>query len=174
MFPIPATSRWSRRASPSRRVRARCDDPPRERVGVRARGEQIRAEPEVGAGREPERRAVPEPRLELGAAQDEPRAGRTTAAPTGATRQRPFIPRWLWTTTPPSKRRSRFLPHGVDALEHASVDRAGDERAPRVRRRRLDAIACERREPVGGPTDGITFRHAIKPRSATESALTSM
>ena len=53
--------------------RARCDDPPRERVGVRACREQIRAEPEVGAGREPERRAVPESRLELRAAQDEPR-----------------------------------------------------------------------------------------------------
>ena len=82
--------------------RARCDDPPRERVGVRARREQIRAEPEVGAGREPERRAVPEPRLELGAAQDEPGPAERRR-PTGATRQRPFIPRWLWTTTPPSK-----------------------------------------------------------------------
>ena len=40
---------------------------------VRRVREQIRAETEVGAGREPERRAVPESRLELGAAQDEPR-----------------------------------------------------------------------------------------------------
>ena len=52
--------------------RARRDDPPRERAGVRACGEQIRAEPELGAGREPERRTVTELRLELRAAQDEP------------------------------------------------------------------------------------------------------
>ena len=62
--------------------------------------------------------------------------------------------------------KEEVLPHCIDPLEDASVHRAGDERAPRVRRRRLDAIACERREPVGGSTDGITFRHAGKRTSA--------
>jgi hypothetical protein len=56
----------------------------------------------------------------------------------------------------------QVLSDGVDPLEDASVDRAGDERATRIRRRRLDAITGERGEPVGGSTDGITLRHADK------------
>lgn len=62
--------------------------------------------------------------------------------------------------------KEEVLPHGIDPFEDASVDGAGDERAPRVRRRSFDAIARERREPVGGSTDGITFRHAAKRTSA--------
>jgi len=67
---------------------------------------------------------------------------------------------------PALEAKEEVLPDRVDPLEDATVHRAGDEPAPRVGCRRLDAIAGERREPVGSSTDGITLGHATKRTSA--------
>ena len=80
-----------------------------ERRRIGRLGEQVRAEPAHRAEVECQHRPVPLRRLD-------PPARRTShgrpapVEPTGPTRQRPFIRRWLRTVTPPSKRSSRCFP----------------------------------------------------------------
>ena len=111
MFPIPATSRWSRSASPS------------TRAGSAALTRAATAAGSVASASRsgPRRRSVPFARrstepFQSRASSSAPRStshGRPCGGdPAGTTRQRPVMPRWLWTTTPPSKWRSRFLPRG--------------------------------------------------------------
>ena len=93
MFPIPATSRWSSSASPSRRVGSEAETRDSEMRDVRLLGEQVWPEPSRdGRRRESEScRSTASPGAP--AAQDEPRPpARHALVPRALTRQRPLIP----------------------------------------------------------------------------------
>ena len=158
MFPIPATSRWSRSASPSNACRIGGPHSCRDGCRVGRVREQVRAETEVGAVRQAEHRAVPEPRLELGATQHEPgaplrRSSRGHDAP--ATRHAEMAV----DDDAAVEAEEQVLAAGLDGLEHAPVDGPGDGAAARVRRRRLDPRPRKRTEPAGGAADAVALWH---------------
>jgi hypothetical protein len=63
-----------------------------------------------------------------------------------------------------------MLADGLHPLEHETVDRGGDPGDPpaRVRRLRLDAVADQRAEPLGGTAQRVTFRHSYAPSSSVQ------
>src|SRR5215217_7916664 len=66
--------------------------------------------------------------------------------PAGSSRHRPVMPRWLRTTTPPSKRRIRFFP----TASTASSVRPSTRSATRVTAPRGCGLSAARRSPTSG------------------------
>ena len=120
--------------------------------------EQVGPETEVGAVRQTEHRAVPEPRLEPGSTQHEPwpplRRG-----PRGHDAPATGHPEVAVNDDAAVEAEEEVLAARLDVLEHPPVDGPGDRRAPRVRRRRLDPRSRECAEPAGSAADAVALWH---------------
>ena len=129
--------------------------------------EDVRAEPPPhrrARARAPARsRAPPRARRRGGRATAGRRASRRGARPASG----PLMRRWLRTTSPPSKRRRRFLPTASTVSSTRPSTRSATPRhlRPRVRRLDLEALADEHLQPPRGAMERIAFGHR---RSSTE------
>ena len=84
-------------------------------------------------------------------------------SPRGRSVQRPVMRRCERTTTPPSKRSSRFLPCARHRFEHAcrrSARRSRSTWARGMRRLGVDPLADERLQAQGRPVEAVTLGHA--------------
>ena len=146
MFPMPATTRWSTSASPDEARLSTARNRGRRARRSRSPARTDRARAREACPRPSERTGpVPLRRLPLASAEHEPRrAGDESRDSRRATRQRPFIRRWLRTTTPPSKCRSRFLP----TASTRSRTRPSTARATPVARPRGFGLSASSRSPT--------------------------
>ena len=152
MFPIPATTRWSTRTSPS------------SRAGSVARSRTTRSGTRVASASRsgPSRRATRASSWSTGpfhwvasqrgvrrTSHGRPRQGRS---PTRADTPAPVHPEMTAKDDIALEAEQQVLAHRVDRLEHPAVDRLGHVRhePARVGRRRLDPLADEWAEPRGG------------------------
>ena len=155
MFPMPATTRWSSKASPigcrwSMRRRLATITAPSSSA-ARMSG----TEPRDTARRRLENRASTQHRLRPLSRQHEPRQP-AHGSSTAIVRQLPDMPRWLRRTRPPSKRRRRFFPWASTASEPlGNAGRAG----ARMHGFNRQALADERAQPTGRAVDGVALRH---------------
>ena len=78
--------------------------------------------------------------------------------------QRPFMRRWLRRTSPPSKRRSRFLPTASTRTSRRPSRRLRDSghARPRMRRLDLELLADERLEAAGRAMERVALGHSCK------------
>ena len=152
-LPIPATSRWSRSASP---IASRWSAP---RI-LRERSRRCRADrrgcPARGCGRGPSSSSSTGPCQSTASAFSPRRTShgvpwRVLAPFRSKTCQRPFMRRWLRSTSPSSKRRSRFLPTASTLEQPPTVEALRDACHPGARVRRLDRelLADEHLEAAG-------------------------
>ena len=136
MFPMPATRRWSSRASPT----ARDWGPARKRATMPSRsgGSAITSGPSLATAGERPRVSSSTGPFHSTAWRVRPR--RTShgvprgSVPASSTRQRPRIRRWLRSVSPPSKPRRRFLP--------TASTRSSLSPSSRSARRRTAARGC--------------------------------
>ena len=152
MFPIPATTRWSTRTSPS------------SRAGSVARSRATRSGTRVASASRsgPSRRAsarieLSAPARSTGSPPSAACAGRATGDPPGPLADpcdtpAPVHPEMTAKNDIALEAEQQVLAHRVDRLEHPAVDRLGHVRhePARVGRRRRDPLADEWAEPRGG------------------------
>ena len=166
---MPATSRWSRTRLADRARRRRRAQPLEHRLVVGRVAEDVRAEPADRRvrPRELQHRAVPEHRLVLGAAEDEPRPARRAGA---ARLHAPAAghPQVAAEDEPALEAEQEVLPHRLDRTraEARSAARPAASRCPRMRRLDLDGLPDEHLEPLCGAMERIAFRHSGKPTIA--------
>ena len=80
--------------------------------------------------------------------------------PSARTNQRPFIPRWLWTTRSPEKCRSRCLPR---ASARSRVDPVSSAARPWIGERALGASAVSISLPTSADWKRIAIRWIVSP-----------
>ena len=98
----------------------------------------------------------------------EPRTGTSGAI----VRQLPDMPRWLRSTRPPSKRKSRFLPSRLDRFEAAAVESFGDPGRASAWVHGFDRqpLPDESSQPPGRAMDGVALRHGSRPEHRSPRA----
>ena len=172
--------RWSSSASPI----SRPAPAPRRReaaaatVEPRAAADRGRARRSSGSLRARDsltrRRSLPPvcaatPRPEASSSHGRPSGRR----PSAAIRQRPFIPRWLWTTSSPEKWASRCLPRASARSSGPALELAGAVVQRRARVRgvgELELASGERGvQPPGRDVDRVALGHA-QPAAAPAAA----
>ena len=163
LFPIPATRRWSRIASPTARPRS----PRRMRAAISSsRGGRSRMSgPSRGMPRAWSSSTGP---FHCRASTFEPRRTshgrpRTSAA---ARHKRPAAvhPQVAAEHVAALEAEQQVLAHCLDRKETAAVELLGDpaDLRARVRRLHLDLLADERLEAARGAMEGVSFRHGVR------------
>ena len=167
-LPIPATSRWSRSASPTLARLVLAAQVPEHLFEVGRRGEDVRAELKPRIAVQLQHRAVPLERLPRSAAQDEPRTAHDALA---ATADPPAAAH----AQVAAERHSAFeaeeevLADGFHRLEHATVEPCADTGHGRPWMRRLDLqpLTHQDLQPARGPVQRVALGHGAE---ATGSA----
>ena len=153
MFPIPATSRWSRSASPEEPAGIGRSHPPRESTDVDVLGEQVGAELCDTSVVQGQRRPTPLRRLERLAAQHEPRfpamlpAGPADVPPSVHAEVAPHDDAAV-------EAKQKVLPDRLDRLEDTTVDGSRDGARPEGRGR-LPRAARRRAARAGARSDAV-------------------
>ena len=170
MFPIPATSRWSRSASPSSRRRSAARSLASDAGEVGRLGEDVGPETADGAVRQLEDRTAAEHGLVLAAAEHEPGQAANLGA-AGEDAPAPGHPQVAAEDETAFEDEQEVLAARLDAVEHAPVEPLcdGERTCPRVTRLDLDPIAHEHLEAERRTVQGVAFGHVGKNRDVSRA-----
>ncbi len=161
MLPIPATSLWSRRASPTASRLIRLAEP-REHCLIFGRlREDVGAEPSLHAPVELEHGAVEHHADVLVSPQDEPRCARDRVVPPDD-QPTTLHAEMAANDDPPGKGQQQVLADRLDALQSSAVEPRREllHGGPRVWRLDLELLSHQNLQPPGGAVKRITFGHA--------------